>query len=84
MLIFENKIREKVEISIEDVNDNAPRWIDSSYSVSVGNLMRRRQQLVCLQITDDDISKKFSRVCRFTLLDQSERFYVDEKGKSGL
>ncbi|XP_076041247.1 calsyntenin 1 isoform X2 [Oratosquilla oratoria] len=68
-----------VHVSVTDVNEYAPVFVEPSYVVGVDE-GRLYQEVLTLQADDQDCSPKFGDICRYELLTKDQPFSIDGEG----
>lgn len=68
-----------VHISVNDVNEYAPKFNQPSYVADVDE-GRPADRVVQVEASDGDCSAKYGDICRYELLNKDQPFSVDNDG----
>ena len=68
-----------MQITIVDVNEYAPTFLESSYTQNVdeGGLY---EEILRVDATDRDCSPKFGDICKYEILTADQPFVIDNEG----
>ena len=68
-----------MHISVNDVNEYAPKFNQPSYVVDVDE-GRPADRIVQVEASDADCSAKYGDICRYEILNKDQPFAVDSEG----
>lgn len=68
-----------VHISVNDVNEYAPKFNQPSYVVDVDE-GRPADKIIQVEANDADCSAKYGDICRYDLLNKDQPFAIDNEG----
>lgn len=68
-----------VHISVNDVNEYAPKFNQPSYVVDVDE-GRPADKILQVEANDADCSAKYGDICRYDLLNKDQPFAIDNEG----
>ena len=71
-----------VHITVEDVNEFAPRTEQDSYMVDVVE-NKLYEEILRLRASDQDGTTKFASICHYNILTPNVPFRIDSDGKKG-
>lgn len=69
-----------VHVSVMDVNEFEPSFVDPSYVVQVDE-GRLYDSIVQVEAEDDDCSPRFGDICKYEILTADQPFAIDAEGK---
>ncbi|XP_013789891.1 calsyntenin-1-like, partial [Limulus polyphemus] len=69
-----------VHLSVEDVNEFAPKFLQNSYTVDVDE-ERLYDTIVQVEARDDDCTPKYSDICKYEILDPHQPFTINFEGR---
>lgn len=69
-----------VHISVVDINEYAPTFIEPSYVKQVDE-GRLYNEIVRVEASDRDCAPKFGDVCKYEILTSDQPFTIDKEGK---
>jgi hypothetical protein len=68
-----------VHISVVDINEYAPTFLDPSYVCQVDE-GRLYEEIVRVEATDRDCTPKYGDVCKYEILTSDQPFTIDNEG----
>ena len=68
-----------VHISVNDVNEYAPKFNQPSYVVDVDE-GRPADKIIQVEANDADCSAKYGDICRYDILNKDQPFAIDSEG----
>lgn len=68
-----------VHISVVDINEYAPTFLDPSYVCQVDE-GRLYEEIVRVEATDRDCTPKYGDVCKYEILTNDQPFTIDNEG----
>ena len=68
-----------MHISVNDVNEYAPKFSQASYVVDVDE-GRPVDAVLQVEATDGDCSAKYGDICRYEILNKEQPFSIDNEG----
>lgn len=69
-----------VHISVNDVNEYAPKFNQPSYVVDVDE-GRPTDKILQVEANDADCSAKYGDICRYDILNKDQPFAIDNEGR---
>lgn len=69
-----------VHLSVDDVNEFAPRWEEESYQGSVDEGRPPHERVLRVRALDADCTPKNSEICKYDILDAHVPFSIDSEG----
>lgn len=70
-----------VHLSVDDVNEFAPRWEEESYQGSVDEGRPPHERVLRVRALDADCTPKNSEICKYDILDAHVPFSIDSEGE---
>lgn len=69
-----------VHLTVDDVNEFAPRWEEESYQGSVDEGRPPHERVLRVRALDADCTPKNSEICKYDILDAHVPFSIDSEG----
>ncbi|KAL1478216.1 hypothetical protein MTO96_016403 [Rhipicephalus appendiculatus] len=69
-----------VHLTVDDVNEFAPRWEEESYQGSVDEGRPPHERVLRVRALDADCTPKNSEICKYDILDTHVPFSIDSEG----